>query len=106
MIGVAFALAAVGAFLRDLKEIIQLTVTAGIYVSPIFYLPDWVPSPFRPLLYANPFSYMVWCFQDVLYFGRFEHPWAWLVFTVGSVLSLAAGYCLFRRLRPFFGGVL
>lgn len=106
MIGVGFALAAVGAFLRDLKEVIQLTITAGMYVSPIFYLPEWVPVLFRPILYANPFSYMIWCYQDALYFGRFEHPWAWVIFALGSLLCLAGGYGLFRRLRPFFGNVL
>ena len=106
MIGVAFALAAVGAFLRDLKDVIQIVVTAGIYVSPIFYLPDWVPTLFRPILYANPFSYMVWCFQDALYFGRFEHPLAWVIFALASVVCLAGGYRRFRRLRPFFGNVL
>lgn len=106
MIGAAFALAAIGAFLRDLKEIIQLVVTAGIYVSPIFYLPNWVPAPFRPLLYANPFSYMVWCYQDALYFGRFQHGWAWVIFTLGSAACFAGGYRLFRQLRPFFGNVL
>jgi lipopolysaccharide transport system permease protein len=106
MIGVGFALAALGALLRDLKEIIQIVITAGIYVSPIFYLPDWVPAAFRPLLYLNPFSYMVWCFQDALYFGRIEHGWAWVIFGAGSAACLAGGYRLFRRLRPFFGNVL
>ena len=106
MIGIGFALAAVGAFLRDLKDLIQMFLTAGIYVSPIFYLPNWVPAPFRPILYVNPLSYVVWSYQDALYFGRFEHGFAWIVFAVGSVASLAGGWYLFRRLRPFFGGVL
>src|SRR5262249_53953914 len=74
MIGVAFILAAVGAFLRDLKDFVQVFATAGVYLIPVVYLPSWVPAPFKPIIYLNPFSYMIWSFQDVLYFGRIDHP--------------------------------
>jgi lipopolysaccharide transport system permease protein len=65
-----------------------------------------VPSVFKPLLYANPFSYMIWCYQDVLYFGRFAHPFAWIVFMAFSMLSLYVGYRVFKKLKPYFGNVL
>lgn len=106
MLGVAFAFAAIGVFLRDLKDFVQLFVQVGMYLMPIVYLPNWVPPLFEPLLYANPFSYMVWCYQDALYFGRFAHPWAWPVFVGGSLFVFVMGYRLFRRLRPHFGDVL
>jgi lipopolysaccharide transport system permease protein len=88
------------------KDFLQIFVTYGIYILPIFYLPDWVPAAFKPFLYLNPFSYMVWCYQDALYFGRIEHPWAWPIFFVGSVGALLIGYRVFRRLKPQFGNVL
>jgi lipopolysaccharide transport system permease protein len=106
MLGAAFLLAAVTTFLRDMKEFVQLFSTYGVYVLPVFYLPQWVPEIFRPMIYANPFSYMIWCYQDALYFGRFEHPWAWVIFGLSSVASLALGYRVFRRLKPYFGNVL
>lgn len=106
MFGIAFILATVGVFLRDLKDLVQLFLTAGIYLMPVVYLPDWVPAVLRPLLYANPFSYMVWCYQDALYFGRVAHPWAWVVFLGGSLFVFATGYRLFRRLKPYFGNLL
>lgn len=106
MMGVALALAAVSAFLRDIRELVGLFATAGIFLMPTFYLPAWVPPVFRPVLYANPFSYMTWCYQDALYFGRFEHPIAWLVFPATSLLTFVVGYRIFRKLKPFFGNVL
>ena len=51
---------------------------------PMFYLPEVVPAVCRPLLYVNPFSYLVWCYQDAVYFGRFEHPWAWPVLALSE----------------------
>ena len=104
--GVCLILSAVGAYFRDLKDFVQVYCLAGMYVMPIFYLPTWVPGPIRPVLYLNPFSYMVWCYQDAFYFGRFEHPWAWPVFIGGSLLLFNFGYHLFSTLKTSFGSVL
>jgi lipopolysaccharide transport system permease protein len=106
MAGFGFALAAVGVFFRDIRELVQMFVIAAIFLLPIVYLPGSVPGGFDELIWLNPFSYMVWMYQDVLYFGRIEHPWAWAVFAAIAVFSLAAGYRLFRRLRPHFANVL
>lgn len=105
-IGLAFLLSAVGAFFRDLKDFIQIFTMAGVYLLPIFYLPDWVPRVFKPILYANPFSYVTWCYQDAVYFGRFEHPVAWIVFPLLSCSTFVLGYRVLRRLKPLLGNVL
>lgn len=106
MIGVAFLLAPIGAYLRDIKDVVQLFASAGAYLLPVFYLPAWVPELFRPILYLNPFSYMIWCYQDVLYYGRFEHPWAWLVAISFNLILFSLGYRLFRKLKPTLGNLL
>jgi lipopolysaccharide transport system permease protein len=106
MTGVSYVLSGIGAYLRDTKDIIQVLVVVGVYLLPIFYLPSAVPSQFRVLLYLNPFSYMVWCFQDALYFGRFEHPWAWPIFAALSLGMFFLGFAVFSRVRVMFGNVL
>ena len=105
-LGCAWALAALSVFLRDIKDLITLLTTAMMYFLPIVYLPNWVPEMFRPFLLANPFSYMIWVYQDVFYFGRIEHPWSWLVAGIFAIFMFTSGYRLFRRLQPMFGGVL
>jgi lipopolysaccharide transport system permease protein len=106
MAGLALGLSAVGAFVRDLKQVIPIVALLGIFVLPVVYLPSSVPELFRPVLYLNPFSYLVWTWQDALYYGRFEHPWAWAVFLAGSVFLFVSSYRLFRKLKPYFGDVL
>jgi len=106
MVGVCFILSSVGAYFRDLKDLIQVFSFAGLYMAPIFYIPEQVPEVLRPLLYANPFSYMIWCYQDTLYFGRFEHWWAWPIFTATSLGIFYVGYRIFRKLKIMFGNVL
>jgi len=106
MLGLSFLLSAAGAYFRDIKDIVQVFTIMNMYLMPIFYLPMWVPQLFKPILYINPFSYMIWCFQDVLYFGGFEHPWAWLVFFTESMVIFIVGFSLFRRFKIVFGNVL
>jgi homopolymeric O-antigen transport system permease protein len=106
MIGVSYVLAAVGPYFRDVKDLVQVFNTVGLYLMPILYLPELVPAVCRPLLYVNPLSYLVWCYQDALYFGRFEHPWAWPALVFMSVGVFVTGYRLFRTLKVMFGNVL
>jgi lipopolysaccharide transport system permease protein len=104
--GLALALGAVGVFFRDLKDFVQVFAAIGMYLMPVAYQPDMVPEGVRPLLWANPFSYLAWCFQDACYHGRFEHPWAWAAMPALAVAAFAVGARVFRALKPMLGGAL
>lgn len=109
MIGVAYLLASITVYVRDLREIVQVFTTAGLFLAPILFLPAWLESASRPLLwvlYLNPFSHLVWCYQDALYFGRFAHPASWVLFTLFSIGTFYGGYRVFRKLKGIFGDLL
>ncbi len=106
MIGVSLILGSLGVFVRDLKDILQVITLVGVYLMPVLYLPAMVPALFRPLLYVNPFSYLIWCYQDVCYYGRIEHPIAWVITPVMAFAALSIGGRLFGRLKPMFGNAL
>jgi lipopolysaccharide transport system permease protein len=105
-LGLAFALAALTCFIRDLREVVGVFCLVAMYVTPAVYLPEWVPEAFRPLLYFNPFSYLTWVYQDTLFFGEIRHPEAWWTVAVMSVVSLSLGFRLFKKLKPFYGNVI
>lgn len=109
MIGVSYVLSSVGVFLRDLRELVSFFTTAGMWMAPIIFPPaliEQMPEPFVWLLLLNPFSHLVWCYQDVLYFGEFLHPVSWVIVAVLSVVAFYGGYRVFRRLKTWFGEVL
>ncbi len=109
MIGVGYFLSAVGVYFRDLKDIVQVFLTAGLFLAPILYLPHWLSKiwlPFHVILFLNPFSHLVWCYQDLLYYGRFQHGWSWVVIIVLSIGVFYGGYWTFRRLNRMFGDLL
>lgn len=106
MSGISYALSAVGVYFRDLKDLVQLFVTANLFLQPIFYIPDRIPQHLNWFFYINPFSYQVWVFQDILYYGRIEHPIAWIIYLVGSVIIFYVGYSLFELFKGRFGEAL
>ena len=105
-LGLSFALAATTAFLRDFRELVAVFCVLAMYFTPAIYLPDWVPVAFRPLLYLNPFSYLTWVYQDMLFYGHILHPIAWLVAAILATGSLGLGFRLFEKLKPYYGNVL
>ena len=84
----------------------QVFCTLGVYVAPIVYLPDAIPQIFRPILYINPFSYYIWIFQDVLYFGRIAHLYAWIACAILSFAIFYLGDKVFQKLKVSFGSVV
>ena len=65
-----------------------------------------MPRALQPIIYLNPFSYLVWVYQDVLFFGTIRHPYAWVVTALWALLALGLGYRTFERLKPYYGNVL
>lgn len=106
MVAACYLLSAVGVYFRDLKDIIAVFTTANLFMTPILFVPRVMPPVFDLVLHLNPFSYMVWAFQDALYFGRFQHPVAWLLFLGSAPIVLALGLRVFNRLKSSFGDAL
>jgi len=106
LIGASFVISTIGVFFKDLKDFLQIFNMIGIYILPVIYFPGMVPPLFEKILYFNPASYLIWCYQDALFYGRVAHPVAWIIFPSLSIIAFVAGYMFFRRFRPLFGGVL
>lgn len=109
MLGICFLLASLGAWIRDLREFIGILTNIGLYAAPILFLPatmDAFPRAVRYAFYANPFSHMVWCYQDAIAFGRFEHPASWIVFPLCALGVALIGTVLFDRVRHSLPEVL
>ncbi len=91
------------------QDDVQFFTTAGLFIAPILYLPGMIEKVWPPLkfvLMLNPFSHLVWCYQDLLYYGRFEHPVSWAVTIMLSVTIFCLGCRVFRKLKPMFGEML
>ncbi|MGZ3725631.1 MAG: ABC transporter permease [Pseudobdellovibrio sp.] len=106
LIGVSFFLSTLGVYFRDIKDIITLFVSFGTYLSPIVYFIDWVPEKIRFIIYLNPITHIIFCYQDVLFYHDFLHVYSWLVLFIGSIITFFLGRSFFNRTKPYFGSAL
>jgi len=104
-IGLAFAFAATGVFLRDIRNVVQLGLMIGLFVHPILYVPNMLPKWVNMLFLLSPFSHVIYIYRDVI-FGEFSHDLSWFVAPVISCLILMIGFRTFQSLRHKFGDAL
>lgn len=105
-LGLAMIVSSLGAFSRDLKDVVQVFCLVNIYLIPVLYMPSALPRFAAWMIYLNPFTYQTICYQDAIYHGEIAHPWSWIGFAALSVFSLGIGYRTFVKLRTLFGNVL
>lgn len=106
LIGMNFLLGTIGVFMRDIKDFVQIVFTAGLFLSPILYIPGSVPGWMNIIFYVNPFSYVIWPHKDLVFYGGFVHPLAWVGLIGLNFAVLISGLILFKKLKPQFGDVL
>ncbi|MDQ8728346.1 ABC transporter permease [Bradyrhizobium sp. LHD-71] len=106
MTGLTYVLAGIGVFLRDIKDVVALLLSIGLFLHPILYAPASVPAWLERGFNFSPFSHLIWCFRDALFEGRIVHYASWIICPVLAIIFLVLGWRVFRSLRPTFGNAL
>ncbi|WP_386083001.1 ABC transporter permease [Vreelandella sp. F11] len=105
-LGVAWMLAALGVFLRDIGQFIGVIVTVLLFLSPIFFPIDRLPEEYQILILLNPLTFIIEQAREVLIWGRLP-DWVGLgVYTFFSTVFAWLGYAWFQKTRKGFADVL
>lgn len=105
-LGLAWMLASIGVFLRDVGQVIGMVTTVMMFLAPVFYPVTAVPEQFRHWLLANPLTFIIEQSREVLIWGHLPN-WIGLgIYTVLAILVAWAGYVLFQKTRKGFADVL
>ncbi|MDO9104109.1 MAG: ABC transporter permease [Methylovulum sp.] len=104
--GLAWMLASIGVFLRDVGQTIGIITTVLMFLSPVFYPVTAVPERFRPFIMANPLTFIIEQSREVLIWGHLPN-WIGLgIYTLAAVVIAWAGYAWFQKTRKGFADVL
>jgi lipopolysaccharide transport system permease protein len=104
--GVAWMLASLGVFLRDVGQTIGIITSVLMFLSPVTYPITAVPERFRPFIMANPLTFIIEQAREVLIWGHMPN-WIGLgVYTLLALLISWAGYAWFQKTRKGFADVL
>lgn len=106
VVGAVWLLAALGVYLRDLKQAIGIITTALMFLAPIMYPKDLIPEQYRGLMYLNPLTLIVESTQDVLVWGRMPN-WPMLAgYALLAALFAWVTFAWFETSRRGFADVL
>jgi lipopolysaccharide transport system permease protein len=105
-LGVAWILASLAVFLRDVGQTIGIITMALMFLSPVFYPVTALPERLRPWLMLNPLTFIIEQAREVLIWGHLP-KWSGLgLYTLVAVLVCWMGYAWFQKTRTGFADVL
>lgn len=105
-LGLAFPVATLSAFFRDVQHAVPVVLTALFYLSPVFYPIALVPDTLRPVFMANPLAGLLTLYQSAVYEGQM--PTTGLLLTVSAVAAglFIVGYGIFHRYARLFAEIV
>jgi lipopolysaccharide transport system permease protein len=105
-LGIAWMLASLGTYLRDVGQTIGLVTTILMFLAPVFYPIAALPDEFRPFIMANPLTFVIEQIRAVVIWGNLP-DWEGLgVYTMAAVGVGWAGYAWFQKTRKGFADVI
>jgi lipopolysaccharide transport system permease protein len=104
--GIAWLVASLGVFFRDLAHVIGVALQALFFLTPIFYSVEMVPESFKPILLFNPLTSIVQSARQVLMYDQWPDWPALGIVTLLSTVVFQLGYFWFMKTKRGFADVL
>ncbi|HRF48143.1 MAG TPA: ABC transporter permease [Anaerolineales bacterium] len=105
-LGVGWFLASLGVYVRDIGQGIGLAIQILFFLSPVFYPISAVPSQVADILQANPLTFILTMFRQILLWGEIPDWRIWIMWSVLGLLFAVSGYLWFMKTKKGFADVL
>lgn len=105
-LGISWILSSLGVYLRDIKQAVNIATSMLLFISPVFYPVEALPSNFQTWMKVNPLTFVIEQSRRILIWGDFP-DWRGLIFYyVGAILVMWVGWIWFQKTRKGFSDVL
>jgi len=105
-LGIAWLLASLGVFIRDVNSIVPVLLVIIMYASAIFYSISSVPPQLLPILLSNPLATVIDQARNAVLWGV-PPVWGHYVLVLAtSLFVMVLGYAFFMRTKSAFADVL
>ncbi len=106
LMGLGWALSAIGVYLRDLGQFMGTFVSVLMFLSPVFYDRSSAPGGLGTWMVFNPLTIPVEQARRVLFQHLPPQPLVLAMYTGGGVLVYVLGLLTFHKLRRGFSDVM
>lgn len=100
--GVGMVLSALSVYFRDITHLYGVLTMAWMYLTPIFYPIEAIPTEVIPLITANPMYHFITFFRELLLYGKVPGLTMWFTCIVWSVVAMGLGIIIFRKMQRNF----
>lgn len=98
--GLGLVLGVLNVFIRDVGQVVPIALQFLFWLTPIVYVPEIVPEPWRGAFAWNPLTSLVAAYRDVFVAGRAPDPIALAPVALLAAALLALALFMFRRAGP------
>lgn len=105
-LGLGWLLASLGLFLRDVGQTIGILMTVMLFMAPVMYPLTAVPEALRPIIMANPLTFIIEQAREVLVWGHTPNWVGLSIYMLVAIVVSWLGYAWFQKTRKGFADVL
>jgi lipopolysaccharide transport system permease protein len=105
-LGFAWMFASLGVFLRDVGQTVGIFTMVLMYISPVFFPITVMPEQYRPIMMANPLTFIIEQAREVLIWGHLPDWWGISIYTLVACGTAWVGFIWFQKTRKGFADVL
>lgn len=106
VLGLTWALAALGVYLRDLQQFVGVFATALMFLAPVFYPRTMLPEDYQWMMMFNPLTFVSETARGLLLWGHVPDWSAVFVYALVSLFIGWAGWLIFQLTRRGFADVI
>lgn len=105
-LGIAWMLASIGVYLRDIEQAIGIVTTMMLFLAPVFYPISILPEKYQALIMVNPLTFIIEQARQVMLFGKLPNLKGLAIYCVVSLGVAWFGYWWFQKTRKGFADVV
>lgn len=105
-VGVAWFLASLGVYVRDVSQVTTIITMVMLFLAPVFYPISALPEKYRWMVMLNPLTFIIEQARDVLIWGRVPDFAGLGLYLVVATVVAWGGFLWFQKTRKGFADVL
>ncbi len=100
--GIGLVLSALSVYFRDIMHLYGVLTMAWMYATPVFYPIEALPADVAKVIGLNPMYHYINFFREIVLYGTVPGIGTWLWCASTSLLAVAVGLTVFRKLQRNF----
>lgn len=97
-LGISVLISFLDIIFPDVKELIRMFLTIGLFIAPIIYVPGFEIKIVSFIVQINPFTYFINCFRDLVFYNSFTTT-NWVLSICLTIITSIVAFAVFKKLK-------